>query len=373
MTNVLLVANNLNPVDGGISTFIMNEFKFIDRSKVHIDFVIHSPQIKSVIQYVEDNGSKVYQVSPYNFVKYRKFWKEFLKTHPDYDIIHVHSFDPTILYLGMARKKGITTIVHSHTTNMPKFDIVDRICRLNQFGSRFVADYFFGCSRQAIVDRFGNHIAESSRSKVIPNGIDTELFKFNPEARYRIREQLDVSNKVVIGHVGRLEYQKNQLFSIDVFSEFHKHNPDSVLVLIGDGVDRGKIENRIQELKLGNDVILLGSKKNVSEYLSAFDIFLFPSVYEGFGIALVEAQCSGLPCFVSEAIVPECDMNCGLFKKIKLTDGPSIWAEALIDLSAQSEDRTCFAEKVREHGYDLIKSTKVLEDFYVEHARDNHI
>ena len=375
MVNVLIVANNLNPVDGGISTFIMNEFKFIDRSKVHIDFVIHSPQIKSVVQYVEDNGSKVYQVSPYNFVKYRKFWMEFLKIHPDYDIIHVHSFDPTILYLGMARKKGITTIVHSHTTNMPKFDIIDRICRLNQFGSRFVADYFFGCSHRAIYERFGKKVANSNKSMMIPNGINTELFRFRNIARMKLRRDLNVENKLVIGNVGRFEYQKNQLFTLDVFECFHKKNPDSVLVLVGDGVDKNKIQNKIDELHLNDVVILTGTQKNIPDYLSAFDIFLFPSHYEGLSIALVEAQCSGLPCFVSsEAVDYESDMGCNLLKIRSLSDSPEKWALSLYEyVIPPAEDRFKYAVLVRKHGFDMNDSIKVLEDFYVEHSRDNHI
>ena len=377
MVKVLIVANNLNPVDGGISTFIMNEFSFIDRNKVHIDFVIHEPQKDHIKKYIKDNGSELYQISPFNPIRYRAFWKRFLKEHHDYDIIHVHSFDPTILYLRLAKKYGITTIVHSHTTNMPRFDLVDRICRLNQFGSRFVADYFFGCSHRAIRDRFGKKIERNTAiSRMIPNGINTDKFRFNPISRNSIREELGLNNKIVVGNVGRFEYQKNQVFAIKAFSCFKKKYPDSVLLLIGGGIDEGKIKDEIHNERLEDSVLLLGIKKNVPDFLSAFDIFLFPSFYEGLSIALVEAQCSGLQCVVSsEAVDNESDMGCGLLHRISLQKSPEFWAETMLDVSAEinDENRIIFADKVKDHGFDMKESVKVLENFYVEHSKKNQI
>lgn len=372
MINVLIVANNMNPVDGGISTFVMNTLKYTDKNKIHLDFVIHYPQLESVKKTVEEYGSKMYQVSPYNPIKYRKFWKNFFKCHHEYDIIHIHSFDPTILYLGLARHNHLTTIVHSHVTNMPKFNLVDRICRLNQYGSRLKAQFFLGCSRRAIADRFGKKIANSSKCEVIPNGINTELFRYNPIARDNIRKALSLApSQTVIGHVGRFEYSKNQVFIIKVFYEFLKYRPNSTLVLIGEGEDRIKIENEITQLKIENNVILTGKQTNIFEYLSAFDLFIFPSTYEGLGIALVEAQCSGLPCFVSkDVIVPECDMGCNLLNRISLNTSPSEWAKEMAKHSI-SNNRNQYADKVRTHGYDIKESVKFLEDFYIEHAPKN--
>ena len=372
MINVLIVANNLNPVDGGISTFIMNEFNFIDKSKIHIDFVVHMPQKKEITEYFENQGSKVYHISPFNLLKYRKFWKDFLNKHSsEYDIIHVHSFDPTILYLGMARKKGITTIVHSHMTNMPKFDIVERICRLNQFGSRFVADYFLGCSKRAIIARFGEKIANSSRSKVIPNGIDTMKFKFNNDFRIEKRKELNVSDKqIIIGQVGRFDYAKNHTLTLKAFKLFHESIPESILVFIGKGGDEDKVRNEIIELNISDSVFLLGAKSDVYKYLSAFDLFMFPSIYEGLGIALVEAQCSGLPCFVSkEALVEECDMGSDLLDKISLLEPPSTWAKEMMETLSNIDtiNRDKYYQYVKNNNFDMHDSVKVLENFYIDH------
>lgn len=375
MTKVLIVANNINPVDGGIATFIMNEFLFIDKTKVHFDFVIHEPQKEHIIDFIEKSGSEIYQVSPFNPISYRRFWKKFLREHHDYDIIHVHSYDPTILYLGLARKYGITTIVHSHTTKMPKFDLVDRICRLNQFGSRFVADYFLGCSHKAIADRFGKKIEQSSRSKMIPNGIDTEHFRFNLVSRKKIREELGIGGKIVIGHVGRMEYSKNQIFTLQVFSVFSKMNPESILVFIGNGVDEEKIRNEATRLGLDDCVRFAGRRSDVSDCLSAFDIFMFPSVYEGLGIALVEAQCSGLICFASDIIVDEADMGCGLLTRMSLKESPEKWAETIAAAvpCIDTEKRDKYPEMVRNKGFGIQESAKILEDFYVEHSKDNKV
>ena len=374
MTNVLIVANNINPVDGGIATFIMNEFDHIDKRKVHIDFVVHMPQKQEIINYITSQGSEIFQISPFNFIKYRKFWKSFFRTHLNYDVIHVNSFDPTILYLGLARKYGITTIVHSHTTKMPKFDFVDFVCRINQFGSRFVADYFFGCSHKAIADRFGKRIEQSERSLMIPNGIDTYKFTFNQEARTRIRNEFSVGNRIAIGQVGRFEYQKNQEFSLKVFAALKKQHPEFVLIFIGNGVDEDKIKNEVSLLNLNDSVVFAGQRNDVEDCLSAFDMFLFPSEYEGLPIALIEAQCEGLPCFSTlEAIVDDADMGCNLLTRMSLNQSSEEWASAIYSKInfIDTNNRSIYPEFVRKKGFGIEESAKILEDFYVEHSRNN--
>ena len=374
MTNVLIVANNINPVDGGIATFIMNEFDHIDKEKVHIDFVVHMPQKQEIIDYITGQGSKYFQISPYNPIKYRNFWKNFFKLNSYYDVIHVNSYDPTILYLGLARKYGMTTIVHSHTTKMPKFDFVDFVCRMNQFGSRFVADYFFGCSHKAIADRFGKRIEQSERSMMIPNGIDTYKFTFNQEARTHIREEFSVGNRIAIGQVGRFEYPKNQEFSVKIFAALKKIYTDIVLIFIGNGIDEDKIRSEVSRLNLNDSVIFAGQRNDVADCLSSFDMFLFPSEYEGLPIALIEAQCEGLPCFSTlEAIVDDADMGCNLLTRMSLNQSPDEWASAICSKInyIDTNNRSIYPEFVRKKGFGIEESAKILEDFYVEHSRDN--
>ena len=381
VVKVLMVANELNPEAGGISTFIMNNYSFMDVEKIHVDFVVHTHQRKEVVDYFESHGSKIWTVSPFNLIGYRLFWKRFLKEHHDYDFIHVHSYDPTVLYLRLARHYGISTIAHSHTVNKPRFDIVERICRLNQYGSRFVADYFLGCSRKAIADRFGKRIAASARARVVPNGIDTAKFTFNFTARKRIRAELGVTDDVILlGHVGRLEYQKNQAFSLDVFNAFAERQEQSRLVLIGSGPDEEMLKSKAATLGIGDKVLFLGTRINVEDYLSAFDAFVFPSHYEGFGIALVEAQCSGLPCFASNEIVDEADMKLGLLNRIGLERGPAEWASQLwqrvfsnntprdYPYGMYGGGRVHCSEQIRKNGYGIQESAKILESFYIEHS-----
>ena len=374
--NVLFVANNIDPLDGGISTFIMNCYKYFDHEKIQIDFVVHTPPTDHIALYFKQHGSNIFYIDPFKIIKYRFFWQKFLKLHRNYNIVHIHSYDPAFLYLGLVKKTKMISIIHSHTTNMPKFNIVDQICKFNQFTSGFYADYFFGCSKQAIADRFGKNIANSiERSLVIPNGIETQQFKFNDTAREKIRRNLNISNEtILIGQVGRFDYQKNQLFSINVFSCFHEHHADSKLILIGDGKDEQKIRNEINKYRLNDFVIILHRQNNISDYLSAFDMFLFPSTYEGFGIALLEAQCSGLHCFVSkEAIVPECDMKCNLLHRISLKDSAEHWYKVLLEFIPYSTQKTryIFSNKVKENGYDLADCIKIIENFYFAHAKTN--
>ena len=374
MVKVLMVANNLTPESGGISTYIMNIYSFMDKERVHIDFVVHTQQPKSLVEHLESQGSRIWLISPFNLIKYRLFWKSFLKEHDDYDFIHVHSFDPTILYLRLADKHGITTIVHSHTVNMPKFDFFDRICRLNQFGSRFVADYFFGCSKKAIADRFGMKIAASSHAEVVPNGIDTERFSFSHNARVSIRAELGVDDDtVLLGQVGRLEYSKNQYFSLDVLKAISERRRDVNLVFIGSGPDEDGLKSKAISLGIEENVVFLGTRTNVEDYLSAFDAFLFPSNYEGLGIALIEAQCSGLPCFASTAIVDEADMKIGLLERISLENGAEEWATQIMKTVSSMQNgsgcecRACYPAKVRENGYGIQESARMMGDFYCNH------
>ncbi len=367
MIKVLAVSNSLDPLSGGIETFLMSLFNNIDRNIIHMDFVVHTQQPQYIIELITKRGSKIFGTSPYNVFKYRKFWKNLLKKHNDYDFIHVHSYDPAFLYLNIAKKYGIKTIVHSHTTNMPHFDLIDRICRLNQFLSHYSANYFFGCSYQAICDRFGGNVAKTNRSFIIPNGIDTEKFRFNPAMRKKIRKELQIdSDTIIIGQVGRLCYQKNQLFTVDVFYEFNLINPKSLLIFIGKGSLEEELIEKIRRFKLEEKVVFLGTKNNIQNYLSAFDGFLFPSAYEGFGIALVEAQCSGLPCLVSDVIVPECDMGCNLISKLSLkNDSPQKWAETLQEKINSSTDRLNTYEVVFSKGYDIKISSNYLQNLYL--------
>ncbi|MCB6416153.1 glycosyltransferase [Faecalimonas umbilicata] len=168
-----------------------------------------------------------------------------------------------------------------------------------------------------------------SREKytVIANGIDIKKFVFNEKDRKLIRQKYKIGDRTVIGHVGRFTYQKNHTLIIDIFSEYHKNNPESVLMLVGEGEDKEKIWNYVLHKGLFDDVIFTGAVPNVWSFLSAMDKFLFPSLYEGLGIALLEAQACNLPCLISDMVPKDgCLSNC---VSLKLGEPVGVWATQL--------------------------------------------
>ena len=208
---------------------------------------------------------------------------------------------------------------------------------------------------------------------MIPNGIDTYKFTFNQEARTRIRKEFSIGNRIAIGQVGRFEYQKNQEFSVRIFAALRKIYTDVVLIFIGNGVDEDKIRNEVSRLNLNDRVVFAGQRNDVADCLSAFDMFLFPSVYEGLGIALIEAQCAGLLSFASDIIVDDADMDCNLLTRMSLNQSPDEWASAICSKInyIDTNNRSIYPEFVRKKGFGIEESAKILEDFYVEHSRDN--
>ena len=353
MIRVLHVLNNLG--SGGAESFVMNIYRNIDRTEVQFDFLIRSNQNGSMVKEISDMGGKVFILPSFPkhvFENYRKL-DYFLRNHScEYTAIHVHA--NALIYvkpLQLAEKYKIPIrIIHSHSTNskmalLHKVNIlrIDKWCTTR-----------FACSELA-----GEWMFPKRQYKIIPNGISLERFKFNNYDRDKVRKIYDLDNKIVIGHVGRFTTPKNHPFIINLFEEYHKRNRDSALMLVGDGENKEHIKMLVKEKGLTDSVFFVGAVSNVWEYMSAMDIFLFPSFYEGFGIVLLEAQANGLPCVVSNvisnlAIVNENIVSLGLDK------GLDVWLKALEQLNSERLDVLNDALYV----YDIKKVSRDLELFY---------
>ena len=198
---------------------------------------------------------------------------------------------------------------------------------------------------------------------MLNNAINAKKFVFCREARQQMRNDLHLSdNTVVIGHVGRFVEAKNHLFLIDVFADVHRRNPDSVLLLVGDGELRPSIEAAIQENRLQDSVILAGVQSEVAPYYQAMDVFVFPSLYEGLPVSVVEAQAAGLHCCVSSNVPSDAAIT-DLVEFIPLEYGAERWAE--IAINRAQEPRENMLHAIQSAGFDVASTAKWLEDFYI--------
>lgn len=348
---------------GGAETMIMNLYRNIDRSKVQFDFVENTSQSAVFDEEIQLLGGRIYRCPHYNgknHIAYCKWWNHFFDTHKnEYAIVHGHLGSTAAIYLSIAKKHGAYTIAHSHSAGNGS-----AMYRMFAYPTRYIADKFFACSKDAGISRYGKKVGnDSNRCQVLNNAIDAKRFVFNRETRKQVRNDLHIAeNAVVIGHVGRFVEAKNHLFLIEAFADIRKRDPNAVLLLVGDGERRSEIQAAIAEKHLGEAVILTGVRSNVWDFYQAMDVFVFPSVYEGLPVSLVEAQASGLPCCVSSN-VPRDSAITDLVEFIPLENGPDKWAE--IALQRARAPRPDMLGEIQNAGFDVSSTANWLKDFYL--------
>ena len=271
-----------------------------------------------------------------SLIKHYMSLEEFFKNHHHrYQAIHMHMNNINFIRpLKLAKKYGIPVrIYHSHNAGNMHGDYTI-IQRFQEYVNRRVISRYktdlLACSNLA-----GNWMFDNNEFDVLNNGIQTKKFLFNEEVRKKVRCELGIENKKVIGTIGRLQYQKNPLFIIDVFNEIKKEDINTVLVMVGEGPLKEEVEQRIISYKLEDSVFLLGARNDIPALLQAFDLFLLPSRFEGLGIVLIEAQTSGLPCLTSKDMVPKEARVTDLLKFISLQEFPHTWATVALEAMKQ--------------------------------------
>lgn len=263
------------------------------------------------------------------------------------------------------KEKIPVRIAHSHSTSNKKEWKKNILKNVLKKFSKIFATHYFSCSEHAGRWLFGDSTFEKGKVTIIKNAINIEKFKYNESIRNKLRKELNVENKLVLGHVGRFMKQKNHEFLINVFNEIYKENKDIVLILIGNGPLEEKIKNKVKDLEIEENVKFLGVKDNVNEYMQAMDMFLFPSLYEGLGIVAVEAQCSGLKCLVSTEVPKEVKLT----KNIKfIENNEELWKKTIIKESKNIGSRQIDLKEVYSNGYNIENSAKQLEKIYFDLA-----
>lgn len=351
---------------GGAETYIMNIYRKINRKKVQFDFVVHTNDICAYDDEILSLGGNIYRVPRYkgiNLIEYIQAWKNLFNTHNDkWKIIHAHMFTTATIYLRIAKKYGLVTIVHSHST-AAGFGLLSKVKSLVQYPVRYIADYLFACSQSAGEWLYGEKHITNERFRVLNNAIDSKAFSFNLEKRYHKRTEMEIDKKFVIGHIGRFIETKNHEFIVNVFYDVVKKEKDSMLLLVGDGKMRSQIEEKVKKMNLSNNVIFAGIRSDIPDLLQVMDVFLFPSIYEGLPVTLIEAQASGVKCLISDTISQEVKITEEV-KFLSLKKSSEYWAETILEY-CNGYPRKDTHSMICQAGYDVGENAKWLEDFYL--------
>lgn len=350
---------------GGLETMLMNYYRKLDRSRIQFDFMTNRIERGHYDDEIEALGGKIYRLSPIKPGNYNKYFNEldqFFKEHKEYKVVHSHINENSGFVLKAAKKAGVPyRIAHSHLSDL-KFDYKYPFrvyARRSLKGN--VSDYF-ACSKRAGEWLFGKKISNSGKVTVLSNAVDTEKFKINEDIRRKMRKELGIEGKKVIGHVGRFNPQKNHEFLIDIFNEVYKKDKNTVLLLVGDGYLKEKIENKVKKLGLGDSVRFLGVREDIPELMQAMDLFLFPSKFEGLAVVMVEAQAAGLNVITSTGVTKESDITNNV-EFIDLNKGSQHWANIVLSSDFKKKDSI---KQIINKGYDSSNNVKWLSKFYIE-------
>lgn len=351
---VLQITGTMNM--GGQETFIMNLFRNIDRDKFEFDFAIHDKETNYYEKEIRELGGNIIRLTPISKSPFRHYLElsKVLKSN-HYHVVHRHGNSGIILvdiitsYFG----KIPVRIAHSHSTfckNKPLTLIAKPL-----FG-------IFATNRLACGEKAGKALFNKKSFKIVNNGINIKKFYFSKNKGQNLRKKYGIKNDcTVLMTIGRLEKEKNQSFLIDVFENYHEINPNSKLIIIGDGTMRKELENKVKNAHLNNEILILHNRDNISDFYNLADAFLLTSLFEGMPTVSIEAQVNGLKCFFSDVVTKEADHS-GNTKFISLKDTPKKWATIIAnsDLSRKS----CDYDKIKK--YDIENVAQEIGNIYLK-------
>ncbi|WP_338434103.1 glycosyltransferase [Ligilactobacillus saerimneri] len=361
---VLQVVSDIIP-DSGVQKVLMEYFRHFYQ-EVTYDFIYWGEQDPAMIKEIEELGGNVYKiVSPLKISEFRREWNEFCQNHNgEYDI-----FENSLVFLGFFFKDvkktlGVrVSITHSHTNRFGDSKLSNLRNKLfYHLTGSVTGDVLFSCTKKAGHASFGKKI-QRKPWYVINNAFELAKFKYNLRVRNEVRQEMGWTDKYVITNVGRFSPPKNHKLIMTTFAELNKTNPNAQLVLIGSGPLREKIVTQARELKVDDKVSFLGVRNDVQRLLQGTDTFFFPSIFEGLGIALVEAQVAGAQCLASD-VIPE-EANITNYQHLSLKASPADWAQKLRELVDSSRITDGYVRAVKA-GFDINTEAEKLQHLYAK-------
>ena len=352
---------------GGIQTFLLNLNRSIDIREIQFDYMVFRPHEQALEKEFLNLGARIYKLPNFRkgIIRNRKAMKHFFHEHPEYSIIHYHA--STLVDTGPlieAKKAGIRfRILHCHTSHATGRFYNSLLHRWNKRFIGKLATHYFACGKQAAKWMYGGTVVENY-IQIINNGIHTENYCFNPEIRLQKRNELNINDCLVIGHIGRFYYVKNQVFMIEVMKRLYTHNKKIRLLFIGDGPEKESVMHKAEENGLKDIIIFMGIRKDIGALLQAMDVFVLPSLFEGFPVVLVEAQAAGLPCFISDTISSEVKINSNVVS-LPLENSADEWANSILDHPQRIEN----VSALRNAGFDIKDTADSLTKIYKRLAK----
>lgn len=355
---------------GGAETMIMNYYRHLDRDKVQFDFLLTYPGVSDYEDEIKELGGRVYHITPLTMKTISAYMGDiryFLTEHKEYTIVHSHTSSKSVFPLWIAKRCGVPVRV-SHSHNMflgnGRFSPKEFLRKLLRRPLRKVSTHNFACSKDAAIWLYGKEYWQKNKVKLLPNAIDVTNFSYNINVRNEYRKQFSLEDAFVVGHVGRFQEQKNHTFLLEIFAKIAEKQENARFLLVGDGELRPQIEEKAKQLGIWDKLILTGVREDVPALLQMMDAFVFPSLFEGLGIVLIEAQTAGLPCFTSKDVVPEEAKATELVQFISLSESAEYWADMVLK-SKDAFARESKEQDIKEAGYDIIEAAKQLEEFYL--------
>ena len=356
---------------GGAETALMNAYRAIDRTQVQFDFAVHTSRPGHYDDEIRGLGGRILPLSEPAEAGWRKYGHEFTRVLDELGPFtavhsHVHWFSGFVLRL--ARKRGVRVrISHSHSTRDGNADSLNRRLYRMVMGTliRRHATHLVGCSREASEALFNGRCWSDRRVRVLPHALC--LPDYAPAAGAPLREELRLAHGTpLVGHVGSFSAPKNHDFLVEVFASIRSLAPEAHFVLAGDGPLRPQIEAAIRDRGLADRVHVLGVRSDIPRILASLDLMVFPSLWEGLPVVLVEAQAAGLPCLVADSVTSEVDVHLGLIEFLSLTRGPQEWAQAAVArLGSARPGWTAREWALRTAGYDARAVAGSLVNLYL--------
>lgn len=349
---------------GGIESLFLNIVESSELKRVKFDLLCETKLSEEIKKKLRAKNVEIFEIiSPKKNIFRHVFKIVKICNKKNYEIVHIHSFYSRPFVSIISKLRGIKKIIlHAHSISFDdkKFFLLKKF--INKI-SVLLANEFLACSKEAGKFMFGDSI----NFEIIPNGIDTEKYKFDIKTREKYREDFKLDKDIVIGHIGRFTYAKNQSFIIDIVKYLSIKIPNLKLILVGDGGDFSKIKNKVKKQGVEDNVIFAGNRNDISQILSMMDIFIMPSFFEGLSLVLLEVQASGLSAIVSDVINDD-NIILPNIRRISLNTTVEIWGDTIIDLVKNNFlDKRIYMNKIVEKSnYSIRKTVKKLEKIYLK-------
>ena len=326
MERILVILSSMNA--GGAETFLMKLYRAFDKTKYQLDFCINVKEKCFYEDEINALGGRVYRIpsKSENLKEFRKQLYSIIKDEKYERVLRITSNAMGFMEMKIAKKAGAKIRAIRSSNSSDGGSIKTKVFHI--LGKLLYGRYVnvkIAPSDLAAQYTFGKKAYKNGEVSILHNAIDLDVYKYSEESRNAIRNEFGLENKTVIGHIGRFNTQKNHAFLLKIFAEIVKRDSNSILMLVGKGDLESAIREQAKELGVLEKIIFTGVRSDVPALLSAMDVFVMPSFYEGMPNTVIEAQATGLPCVIADTITKEANIT-GLVDYMSLNEKPSNWA-----------------------------------------------